>query len=97
MPSSVVINPDTEQQRVLRTKVTDTLKPGDSIRHIQAGGGGWGDPLMRDPAAVQLDVLNERVSVDKAQELYGVVLNPNSLELDEAATSSKRDSLRNRP
>ena len=97
MPSSVVINPDTEQQRVLRTKVTDTLKPGDSIRHIQAGGGGWGDPLKRDPAAVQLDVLNERVSVDKAQELYGVVLNPNSLELDEAATSSKRDSLRNRP
>jgi N-methylhydantoinase B len=92
MPSSVVINPDTEQRRVLRTKVTDTLKPGDSIRHVQAGGGGWGNPLRRDPAAVQLDVLNDKVSIEKAGELYGVVIDRNSLEVDEAATAAKRGS-----
>lgn len=97
MPSSMVINPDAEKPRVLRTKATDTLKPGDSIRHVQAGGGGWGDPLKRDPAAVHLDVLNEKVSADKAEELYGVVIDRNSLELDEVATLSRRDSLRNRP
>ena len=90
MPSSVVINPDTEQERVLRTKVTDSLKPGDSILHIQAGGGGWGNPLKRDPAAVQIDVLNDRVSIEKAQELYGVVIDRTSNEVDEAATSAKR-------
>ncbi len=90
MPSSVVINPQTEAQRILRTKVTDTLKPGDAILHIQAGGGGWGHPLKRDPAAVQLDVLNERVSVEKAEELYGVVIERESLTVDETDTVATR-------
>ena len=39
-----------------------------------AGGGGWGDPLARDPAAVADDVANEKVSVEAARELYGVVI-----------------------
>lgn len=89
-PSTMVINPGTPNERIIRTKATDTLKPGDSVLHIQAGGGGWGNPFERDPAAVQFDVLNDKVSIEKAAELYGVVLQPGSLEIDEVATRARR-------
>ncbi len=38
------------------------LQPGDVFQHRMAGGGGWGDPAARDPAALARDVLNEKVS-----------------------------------
>ncbi len=66
------------------------MKPGDLISHTQAGGGGWGNPFERDPATVQRDVLNDKVSIERAAELYGVIIDPVSLEVDEAATASKR-------
>ena len=51
-----------------------TIEAGDVYAHRMAGGGGWGDPLARDPAAVADDVANEKVSVAAARELYGVVI-----------------------
>jgi N-methylhydantoinase B len=57
------------------------------------GGGGWGDPLERDPALVRFDVLEELVSVDAARDHYGVVLG-HDLALDETATKNLRDRLR---
>jgi N-methylhydantoinase B len=95
-PSSNVINPGTPGERVLRTKVTDTLNPGDLIRHVQAGGGGWGDPLERDPSAVLRDVFSDKVSLQKAEELYGVVIDPGSLEVDGAATERRRAEARSK-
>ncbi|MFN0170014.1 MAG: hydantoinase B/oxoprolinase family protein [Bryobacteraceae bacterium] len=89
-PSSVVVNPGAEGERVLRTKVTDTLHPGDSLRHTQAGGGGWGHPFDRDPEKVLRDVLNDKVSLAKAEELYGVVIDPSTMQVDEAATALRR-------
>ena len=38
------------------------------------GGGGWGDPLERDPLAVAGDVREELISVESARRDYGVVL-----------------------
>ena len=89
-----IVNPDTEKERILGTKVTDSLYPGDVIRHIQAGGGGWGDPLDRDPAAVLRDVINDKVSIKKAEELYGVIIDPERLNIDLEATQKKRAELR---
>jgi N-methylhydantoinase B len=57
------------------------------------GGGGWGDPIERDPAVVRGDVLEELVSREAALEHYGVVLR-DDLTLDEAATQQRRDRLR---
>ena len=58
------------------------------------GGGGWGDPLDRDPQAVLDDVLDEYVSVEGARRDYGVVLTGSledlTLEVDEAATTAAR-------
>ena len=93
-PSLNVVNPGTETQRILKTKVTDHLLPGDMIRHVQPGGGGWGDPLDRDPMAVLRDVLNEKVSLAKAEELYGVVISLETSSVDAKATESKRAALR---
>ena len=47
---------------------------GGQLIYDFGGGGGWGDPLDRDPQAVLDDVLDEYVSVDGAERDYGVVL-----------------------
>jgi N-methylhydantoinase B len=57
------------------------------------GGGGWGDPLERDPSLVRTDVIEQLVSRGRAEEAYGVVLR-DDLTLDEAATARKRNELR---
>src|SRR5262245_14453864 len=57
------------------------------------GGGGWGDPLEREPALVQADVAEELVSVKAAREQYGVVFG-DGLTVDEGATRKLRDKLR---
>jgi N-methylhydantoinase B len=51
-----------------------TLRPGEWIRGVEAGGGGYGDPLERDPGAVLSDVLERWVTPRAAREVYGVVL-----------------------
>ena len=53
---------------------TQKLRRGDTFRHLSAGGGGYGDPLDRDPVAVLEDVLEEKVSVAAAARDYGVVI-----------------------
>ena len=50
------------------------LAPGEWIRGVEAGGGGYGDPLAREPEAVLSDVLERWVSPQAAREVYGVVL-----------------------
>jgi len=57
------------------------------------GGGGWGDPLARDPAAVRADVQEEFISAQSAREDYGVVLR-DDLSIDELATERLRNALR---
>jgi N-methylhydantoinase B len=79
-------------ERMLDTKVTTTLRPGDVLRHIQAGGGGWGSPLERDSEAVVRDVMNEKVSIEKAAELYGVVIDRQTMRLDVEATRLRRSA-----
>ena len=95
-PSWNILNPGTRNERILSTKFTGNLQPGELLRHIQPGGGGWGDPLKRDPAKVLRDVLNDKVSPDKAAELYGVVIDTEHWQVDEEATAKRRASLRSR-
>lgn len=94
-PSWNIINPETEK-RVLPVLLTtpEILRPGDVYRHIMAGGGGYGDPLERDPQLVLKDVLNEKVSILQAQEDYGVVIGHDTMQVDEKATQTLRKRLR---
>jgi N-methylhydantoinase B len=50
------------------------LRTGDVYRHVMAGGGGFGNPLERDPERVRRDVLDGKVTRTHAREAYGVVL-----------------------
>ena len=58
------------------------------------GGGGFGPPEDRDPTLVWADVRDGLVSVEQAAKIYGVVLAPSTLEIDESATAAKREALR---
>jgi N-methylhydantoinase B len=66
------------------------LDPGDSITFVSAGGGGYGDPVERDPQAVLSDVQYGYVSVEKAKADYKVVIDPDALTLDPDATQTLR-------
>jgi N-methylhydantoinase B len=63
---------------------------GDLIEFYSAGGGGFGDPLERDPEDVLRDVFNGYVSVEQAEEAYGVVIDAETGRLDSAATEKIR-------
>jgi N-methylhydantoinase B len=65
--------------------------PGDVIQFISAGGGGYGDALERDPVAVEQDVRNEYVSIERAKIDYGVVIDPETLKVDPAKTQKMRE------
>ena len=52
----------------------EPVRAGEVIRIRTTGGGGWGDPLDRDPALVVRDVLWGKVSVAGARDDYGVVV-----------------------
>jgi N-methylhydantoinase B len=68
------------------------VREGERIVSVTTGGGGYGDPLDRDPARVLDDVLEQRVSRERARTVYGVVLEEDAV--DEAATLALRASLR---
>jgi N-methylhydantoinase B len=74
------------------------LQPGQWIRGVEAGGGGYGDPLERDPQAVLHDLLERWISAKAAHDVYGVVLSEHGpggeLVVDVAATRERRETLR---
>jgi N-methylhydantoinase B len=60
------------------------------------GGGGYGDPLARDPALVCEDVRTGKVSAERAREVYGVIIDPTGGTVDEGGTTQLRSALRTR-
>ena len=87
-----ILNPDREN-RELPSKFMMDVQKGDVYRSVQAGAGGYGDPLERDPSAVLNDVLQEKVTISGATE-YGVVVDSESLEIDVEATNALRNDIR---
>lgn len=67
-----------------------TVEAGDVLVNDMGGGGGYGDPLTRDPSKVADDVRNGFVSVAAARDSYGVVVDPVTFGLDETATAELR-------
>jgi len=65
------------------------LNPGDILRVNMNAGGGYGDPLERDPELVLGDVLDGCVSVAGARQDYGVVINGEVVDYDATAKLRK--------
>jgi len=70
------------------------LKPGDAVTIDAAGGGGYGNPLKREPERVEADVIEGYVSLKKAKEEYGVVIHPKTMKVDGKSTKKQRDALK---
>jgi len=70
------------------------LEKGDVFERVACGGGGFGDPLERDPEMVLADVRNGLVSVRCAEEIYGVVLEEGFRGVSYERTKKKREGIR---
>ncbi len=75
------------------TKFTRSLSNDQVFTHQTAGGGGFGNPLLRPPVKVLDDVLEGKVSVEAARDRYGVVIDLTAERVDEAATAHLRNQL----
>jgi N-methylhydantoinase B len=67
-----------------------TLQPGQHVVLRLPGGGGFNAPTLRDPQRVLADVRQGYVSLERAATDYGVIINPETLTVDEAATLARR-------
>lgn len=79
--------------RIHSPKSKDVIReiPKGTIFHeIAGGGGGYGDPLKRPAEKVLKDVRNGFISIEKAREDYGVVIDPKTFKVDMEKTKSLR-------
>jgi len=89
----LLLNEGTENESNPSLKAVGVvLEPGDAITLLAGGGGGYGDPLERDPAAVLADFQEGYVTADHARQVYGVVITEG--QVDPAATHALRQSMR---
>jgi len=70
------------------------LEPGDILDQDSGGGGGVGSPLERDVEKVRWDALNEYISIEAARNIYGVVIDAKTFEVDAEATKTLRKKLK---
>jgi N-methylhydantoinase B len=92
--------PGATSASLMKLPEEDVFKPVNLVRHLvpartaaviaTAGGGGWGDPFQRDPQLVRQDVVDGYVTIQSAAVDYGVVIDPETLEIDVAATGNLR-------
>ncbi len=69
------------------------VKSGERVANFNPGGGGYGDPMQRAPEAVLADYQNGLVSLDAASTEYGVVIDPQQVRVDSAATAALRQQV----
>jgi len=72
--SRTIFNPGRANEQILPGLAQIALQPGDVIRLEQSGGGGWGDPRLRDPQALEDDIADGYVSMESAYRTYGRTL-----------------------
>jgi N-methylhydantoinase B len=84
LPHGVWLNPGSEGERFLGAVFSNVpIVAGDMFTRPSAGGGGYGDPLDRDPDAVCEDIADGYVSIERALKDYGVVIREIDADLSE--------------
>ena len=80
----------------ISSKGTAPVESGTMIRVETCGGGGYGPSWERDPELVLRDVFEEKISAERACDVYGVVIDPNDGSVDMARTGERRRTLKAR-
>ena len=91
-PNVVVQRPDDETREFLKVNGIKVAN-GTIIKSMTGGGGGYGPAVERDPEAVRQDVIDGYVSIEHANDAYGVVLT-DAFEIDAAGTEKRREAMR---
>jgi len=92
--NKVVIIRQGEEPREVRRLTAEVFKKGDLISIRTSGGGGWGDPLERDPKLVLEDYKNDLITLDIAANIYGVIIDPINNEINWEKTKEQREKLK---
>lgn len=88
-PGAFILNPGIDVERIIpAVSASFALEPGDVFSVRTPGGGGFGDPLNREPDEVLQDLLEGRISERSASEDYGIIVRDG--QLDDNATSRLR-------
>jgi N-methylhydantoinase B len=101
-PNRLVLNLGTDREQSLGMFATNVpLREGDSIDFLSNGGGGYGNPLDREPEVVLEEVKDGFLSIEKARAMYGVVIEAvdpdvHDFRIDTAATERLRGELAGR-
>jgi N-methylhydantoinase B len=82
--------PDGRRYKTTSKDMINEVPTGTEYVQVAGGGGGWGEPTGRDAQAVRREVRDGLVSLEAAHEVYGVVLDPVTFEVDERATEAAR-------
>ncbi|MBF8265278.1 MAG: Hydantoin utilization protein B [Dehalococcoidia bacterium] len=80
---------------IMAGKRTFWLGETDVLFQEWNGGGGYGDPIERDPESVKADIANGLVSLKYARQVYGVVVEPDTGEIDRGKTLARKRHIRN--
>lgn len=96
-PGRALADLGTPRERELPQNDVVELPAGTVVRIESPGGGGWGDPFARDPAAVAAACADGTVSIGAAARDYRVVVDPVTHVVDEAATTRLRGRSKRRP
>jgi N-methylhydantoinase B len=85
-----VVKPDGSSEALSSKLPGRSTKAGEIYRLIAANGGGTGNPLERDPVRVLNDWLDEIVSLEEAEQEYGVVIDPETRSIRVSETEARR-------
>lgn len=91
-----VTRPDGRYEEVPSKGAYVVVNAGDRVEIRPAGGGGYGDPIAREPERVLADVRDGYVSRASAERDYGVVIDETTWQVDETATAARRREIKAR-
>jgi N-methylhydantoinase B len=89
-PSNVAITRADGREEPCRAKFLTTVSRGDTLKVRLAGGGGHGHPREREPDAVLRDVVEEKMTIGHARDVYGVAIGGSPLAVDAVGTAALR-------
>jgi N-methylhydantoinase B len=93
LSANIMTSAGKEQPLPRQSHIHLEVKAGDHIYHRVSGSGGFGIPSRRDPQSVLIDVREGKVSIGQARSRYHVVIDPERMTLDAAATATLRQSI----